>query len=43
MRLRGRVKRLLGTELLKELKREHLFRYRTQRLQERIIRGGKEA
>ena len=37
------IKRLLGSVPLKELKREHLFRYRTQRLQEHIIRGGKEA
>ena len=36
------IKRLLGSLLLKDVKREHLFKYRTERLQEHIIRGGKE-
>ena len=37
------IKRLLGSVLLTDVKREHLFKYKSQRLQERIIRNGKEA
>jgi hypothetical protein len=37
------IKRLLGSVLMTGLKRQHLFLYRTQRLKEHIIRGGKEA
>ena len=37
------IKRLLGSILLTEIKREHLFKYRTERLQEHIIRNGKAA
>jgi integrase len=36
------LKRLLGSVLLTDLKREHLFGYRSQRLQEHIIRGRKQ-
>jgi hypothetical protein len=37
------INRHLGEILLTDVKREHLFRYRNERLQEHIIRGGKEA
>jgi hypothetical protein len=37
------IKRLLGSLLLTDVKREHLFKYRSQRLQEHIIRNGREA
>jgi hypothetical protein len=37
------IKRLLGSILLTEIKREHLFKYRTERVQEHIIRNGKAA
>jgi integrase len=37
------VNRMLGSVVLTELRREHLFRYRKQRLQEHIIRAGKPA
>ena len=34
------IKRHLGSILLTEVKREHLFRYRNERLKEHILRGG---
>ena len=37
------IRRLLGWVLLTEIKREHLFKYRTERLQEHIVRNGKAA
>jgi hypothetical protein len=37
------IKRLLGPLLLTELRREHLFGYRSRRLEEHIVRGGKAA
>jgi len=37
------IKRLLGSVLLSSIKREHLFGYRSQRLQEHIIRSGRKA
>jgi hypothetical protein len=36
------IKRLLGTVVMKELGREHLFRFKSQRIKEHIVRGGKE-
>ncbi|MDZ4344974.1 MAG: hypothetical protein U1E51_21330, partial [Candidatus Binatia bacterium] len=37
------VNRHMGSILLTEIKREHLFKYRNDRLQEHIIRAGKPA
>jgi integrase len=37
------IQRILGEVLLTNVKREHLFKYRSQRLQEHITRCGKEA
>ncbi len=37
------IKRLLGSVLITGIQREHLFKYRTQRLREHIIRAGKQA